>query len=583
MTTWMESLHFLRPQLLWLLLLAPLIGAGWRLRQRRANVWRQAVDAHLLPHLLASAGRAGWIAPILLALGFAMAIVALAGPSWRQGEQPLWEQRAPLVIALDLSSASEAADLPPSRLLQARGKLVTLLRQRQGGQVALVAYAGDAFTVAPLTEDADNVALFLDALSPDVMPADGQRMDRAIEGAARLLKQAGFDRGEILLMADHADAAALEAAARASRQGYRVSVLGLGSEAGAAYRARDGALARTRLDAASLRQLAQRGGGRFEVLARESTDLEALGVLAPDSIDAASPSGTRGKAWLDEGYWLLPPLMLLMLLAFRRGAALMLLAGCSLLWAQPSQAADGNWWRRADQQQHARMEQGVQAYRKGDFAAAEQAFAGQDNAEAQYNLGNALAKQGRYDEAIGAYDRALQRQPGMQDAIANRRAVEQARQRQQGQGQQGRNSSDRGAGNAGASPNASRAANNAAASQQQGQPPPATPGKPPQPQADSAQSPARTASQPPDSPANPQAQQAADAAQRERMRQALARQPEKRDGKTSTDQAAADETPAERERRQALQAWLKRVPDDPGGLLKAKFQLEHERRMREGQ
>lgn len=585
MTTWMESLHFLRPHLLWLLLLAPLIGAGWRLRQRRANVWRQAVDAHLLPHLLAGAGRAGWVAPILLALGFAMAIVALAGPSWRQGEQPLWEQRAPLVIALDLSSASEAADLPPSRLLQARGKLATLLRQRQGGQVALVAYAGDAFTVAPLTEDADNVALFLDALSPDVMPADGQRMDRAIDGAARLLKQAGFDRGEILLMADHADAAALEAAARASRQGYRVSVLGLGSEAGAAYRARDGALARTRLDTASLRQLAQRGGGRFEVLARESTDLEALGVLAPDSIDAASPSGARGKAWLDEGYWLLPPLMLLMLLAFRRGAALMLLAGCSLLWAQPSQAADGNWWRRADQQQHARMEQGVQAYRKGDFAAAEQAFAGQDNAEAQYNLGNALAKQGRYDEAIGAYDRALQRQPDMQDAIANRRAVEQARQRQQGQGQgqQGKNSTDRGAGNAGASPNASRAANNAAASQQQGQPPPATPGKPPQPQADSAQSPARTASQPPDSPANPQAQQAADAAQRERMRQALARQPEKRDGNALTGQAAADETPAERERRQALQAWLKRVPDDPGGLLKAKFQLEHERRMREGQ
>ncbi|MCL6713683.1 VWA domain-containing protein [Pseudomonas sp. R2.Fl] len=586
MTGWMESLHFLRPQLLWLLLLAPLIGAGWRLRQRWANVWRQAVDAHLLPHLLAGAGRAGWIAPILLVLGFAMAIVALAGPSWRQGDQPLWEQRAPLVIALDLSSAVEAADLPPSRLLQARGKLAALLRQRQGGQVALVAYAGDAFTVAPLTEDADNIALFLDALSPDVMPVDGQRTDRAIDWSARLLKQAGFDRGEILLMADHADAAALEAAARASRQGYRVSVLGLGSEAGAAYRARDGALARTRLDAASLRQLAQRGGGRFETLAREGTDLEALGVLAPDSIDAASPSGARGKAWLDEGYWLLPPLMLLMLLAFRRGTALMLLAVCSLLWALPSQAADGNWWRRADQLQHARIEQGVQAYRKGDFASAEQAFAGQDNAEAYYNLGNALAKQGRYDEAIGAYDRALQRQPGMQDAIANRRAVEQARQRQQGQGQgqQGKNSPDRGAGNAGASPNASRAASNAAASQQQGQQPPATPEKPPsRQQADSAQSPARTASQSPDSPADPQAQQAADAAQRERMRQALARQSEKRDGKASTGQAAAEETPAERERRQALQAWLKRVPDDPGGLLKAKFQLEHERRTREGQ
>lgn len=581
MTAWLASLHFLRPHALWLLLLLPLIAWLWQLRRRRSNVWREVVDPHLLPHLLATTGRSGWAGLALLLAGAVLAVLALAGPSWRQGEQPLWEQRAPLVIALDLSSATQAADLPPSRLLQARGKLAALLRQRQGGQVALIAFAGDAFTVAPLTEDAGNVALFLDALAPEIMPTDGQRMDRAIDGAARLLKQAGFRDGEILVIGDHADAGALDAASRAAKQGYRVSALGLGSATGAAYRSREGSLGRARLDASSLGQLVVRGGGRFQPLSRDDTDLEALGVLEPEGLDARVASEGRGRDWLDEGYWLLPILMLLALSAFRRGAALVLVGGCSLLWAMPSQAAEDGWWRRVDQQQYARIEQGVQAYRKGDFAAAEQAFAGQDSAEAQYNLGNALARQGKYDEAIGAYDRALREQPGMQDAIANRSAVERARQRQQGQGQPGKDSSGRTAGSAGSSPNASRAADNATPASSSN-PPPTTPPSQARTQAQprARQSPS---SEPPNPSADPKAQQAADAAQRERMRHALARQSRERAGETAEGRAAADETPEQRERRQALQAWLKRVPDDPGGLLKAKFQLEHERRMREGQ
>ncbi len=585
MSGWLASLHFLRPHALWLLLLLPLIAWGWQLRRRRSNVWRQVVDPHLLPHLLATGGRAGWAGLVLLLAGCVLAVLALAGPSWRQGDQPLWEQRAPLVVALDLSSATLAADLPPSRLLQARGKLATLLRQRQGGQVALVAFAGDAFTVAPLTEDAGNVALFLDALSPEIMPEDGQRVDRAIDGAARLLKQAGFREGTILLMADHADAAALEAASRAAKQGYRVSVLGLGGAAGTAYRARDGSLGRARLDAASLGQLAARGGGRFQALSRDGTDLEALGVLMPDSLDARATSDARGRDWLDEGYWLLLPLMLLALFAFRRGAALVLLGSCSLLWAMPSHAADDGWWRRADQQQHARMEQGVQAYRSGDFTAAEQAFAGQESAEAQYNLGNALAKQGKYDQAIDAYDSALRQQPGMPDALANRGVVERARQRQQGQGQPGKDSSGRGGGNAGSSPNASKAASNAKPASPSSTPDAQSTPSPSQARPSSPQSQAqsRKAAPPPNPATDAKAQQAADAAQRERMRQALARQSRGQADQKAEGQVAVDETPEQRERRQALQAWLKRVPDDPGGLLKAKFQLEHERRMREGQ
>src|SRR3546814_17987033 len=85
----------------------------------------------------------------------------MAGPGWRMGEQPMLQGEAPLVVVLDMSSAMLANDLPPSRLLQARAKLATLLQQRSGGQVGLVVFAADAYTVAPLTRDGAHVALFL--------------------------------------------------------------------------------------------------------------------------------------------------------------------------------------------------------------------------------------------------------------------------------------------------------------------------------------------------------------------------------------------------------------------------------------
>ena len=341
MSTWLTTLpvvHFVRPQWLWALLALPLLGWWWRSRQQRASAWRGIVDAHLLPHLLeAGSDRRTHAALVGGMLACALAVFALAGPAWRKVEQPLWQTRAPLVLALDLSSATLANDLPPSRLLQARAKLATLLRERKGGQVALVVYAGDAFTVAPLTDDASNVALFLDVLAPDVMPVDGQRADRAIAVSMRLLSQAGADRGDIVLLTDHADAAAHAYAASAVRAGYRVSALGVGKAAGAPYRDRDGRIGQARLDEASLRTLAGNGGGSYSALTTDDADLRALGVLDPQQVDAqqtgsGSNRGHAGASWQDEGYWLLPPLMLLALFAFRRGGGVVaLLVLCFVL------------------------------------------------------------------------------------------------------------------------------------------------------------------------------------------------------------------------------------------------------------
>ncbi|HEY5970632.1 MAG TPA: tetratricopeptide repeat protein [Pseudoxanthomonas sp.] len=582
----MTALHFLRPHWLWALLALPALWGLWRVRQRHENVWRNVVDAHLLPHLLERGGEAVRGTVWMGALGYIIAVLALAGPSWRQGEQPLWQSHAPLVVAVDLSSAITASDLPPSRLLQVRAKLATLLRERVDGQVALVAYAGEAFTVAPLTDDASNVALFLDALEPDVMPVDGQQADKAIAWSVRLLQQAGFDRGDILVLTDHADAAANRAAADALGRGFRVSALGVGSATGAPYRDAEGRFAHTRLYAGSLRALSASGGGTYETLAAGDSDLRALGVLDPGEADASSRRGEKGLAWRDEGYWLLPVLMLLALFSFRRGGAFAAILLCVMLpLSLPSQAAERDWWQRADQKEHARLEQGADAYRRKDFATAEKAFTGIDSADAHYNQGNALAKQGRYDEAIAAYDRALKQQPKMEDAIENRKVVDAARKRKQqgGQGQDKQNPQQNPQQKPENSQGNPQAGQGKSQSKQDGKQP--SPSQPKQDQQQSMQqkpTPGQTAERKAE---DAKTQQAADAAQRARMQQAMAQagKPGAQKGKNDPQGAVPVETAEQREERQAVEAWLRRVPDEPGGLLKAKFRLEYERRQKEGQ
>ena len=585
-----SALHFLRPHWLLALLALPLLAWWWRRRRRRQSAWRDAVDPHLLPYLLearsgARANRALWLG----LLGATLAVCALAGPSWQRVEQPLWQSRAPLVVALDLSSATLASDLPPSRLAQARAKLATLLRERAGGQVGLVAFADDAYTVAPLTDDAGNVALFLDALAPDIMPTygqplDGSRADRAIERSARLLHQAGFDHGDILLLTDHADAAARGAAASAARDGYRVSVLGLGTAGGAAYRDGDGRIAQARLDAGSLRALASAGGGAYAALAAGDGDLAALGVLDPRQAGTIASHGEKTSLWRDQGYWLLLPLLLLALFAFRRGGALAAVLLCAWWPMQPVQAAGNDWWQRADQQAHQRLEQGAQAYREKDFAAAEKHWEGLPGADAAYNRGNALAKQGDYDAAIAAYDEALRLQPGMADAIANRKAVEAAKKRKPPPGGQPGNKPDHKPGKGQSGQSGGRQQAQDGKSPHDGKPDPAgqsatqarAPTDPGSPENGDAR---------PGKPADTEAQRAADAAQRARMQQALRDAGQEKGAQQSQARPSSGnraETPAERERRLANEAWLRRVPDDPGGLLRARFRLEYERRQQGG-
>jgi len=467
----LEQFHFVYP--LWLVALLPLAALVWLLKTRSSDdhAWQRVVDPNLLPLLLNTGqGHYRHTALWLLGAGWLIAVLALANPTWEKRPQPLFETQQARVIVLDLSRSMNASDLKPSRLFQARLKVEDILDRKDEGQTGLVVFAGDAFSVVPLTRDTKTISAMLQVLQPELMPVQGSRADLGLEQAGKLLQQAGIPRGEILLITDGMQTdAAIEQASQLQRQGYRISVLGVGTPDGAAVpdgkgrtlRDQQGKPVIARLDEQRLRQLAKAGGGRYARLQSSDHDLDQVlaATVQPQfgTAEKTNRSELTRHRWKEQGPLLALLLLPLGALAFRRGWLLGLLL-TSILLPLPEPATAATWedlWKRQDQQAAEALVQGdaetaarlardplrlgSAEYRRNDYQGALQAFEKAQGPEADYNRGNALARLSRYKEAIAAYDDALKQAPGMEDALTNKRAIEKLLQQQQKKQQQEKN------------------------------------------------------------------------------------------------------------------------------------------------
>ncbi|MBD8525030.1 VWA domain-containing protein [Pseudomarimonas arenosa] len=627
MSDW-QALQLLRP---WVLLVLPLVlWLSWRWQPRtEQSDWARWMDARLL-HALGQrnegAGLSSRLPRVLLALALTLMVLAASGPSWRTQALPTQVPDDALVIVLDLSAASRVADLSPSRLQRAQFKLADLLDRRRHGQTALVVYAGEAFTVAPLTDDAKTLKALLPSLSPDLMPVSGQRLDAALRLAGQLL-DGGSGLGRILVFSNTASDAAVEQAKALYQRGVSVSAIGLGTLAGAPLIGSDGALALSEdgklqtstLDAGRLARLATAADGQYVDLAIDDSDLQRLGVLnssaaARDS--AKSQQHTEQR--VDDGPWLALLALPLLALLFRRGW--LLLAVCWLP-LPPAQAAETAWWLRPEQQAHQHLERGdyeaarasdpnseiaaSAAYRAGDFAAAAELYQQFDSARAHYNRGNALARSGQLQQAISAYDEALKQDPALQDAEHNRAVVQQAlleQQRSSGQqGESGQQSDESSSSSSESSQDPSNSADDPSDSDAQAgdragseatddSPQSSNEGdqsnagqSSDEPRSDAAYS--ASAEQNQTTPLDEQQRQQLQQAQREAMERALQERAQADAGEPvdAMVENGPPADPAQLERAQSVEQWLRKVPDDPGALLKRKFALEHRRRVLEGE
>lgn len=612
-----SQFHFLRPA--WLLALAPVIVIALLLwyQKHTAKQWQQMVAPELLQYLLD--GQTTRIKPwqlLVLLFAWIVSCIALAGPSWEKRPVAVEQNQQALVMMLDLSPSMMSEDLKPSRLVRARLKIADMLRQRKDGQTALLVYAGDVHVVTPLTDDTETINNIIPALHPGIMPAQGSNTEAAVSRALQLLKDAAITQGDLLLITDGVDEDAqynLREIMKREPQ-YRLSILGVGGDAPTPIPSSKGGFVRdnarnivtTKLNSGELQQLAQDTRGRYRTLANTSSDIDYLLNLPAPAKEETQRLEREFDSWYDRGHWLVLLLLPIVLYSFRRGVFLSFLL-LPLIGLTPSKSYALSWdelWKNNNQQAYEKLQQDNAAdaaqdftdpqwkasaqYKAGDYAAAAKGFADMNTDTGHYNRGNALAKANQLAEALKAYDQALKLNPAMDDAKKNRQLVEEAlkqqQQQQQNQDQQDEqqdNKDQQDKDNKDQQQDQQKSQQNDQQQDQNNQQQDANNQQnQDQNQSDQQQDQQSSADQDEQQDKAEQDQEQSDKDKSDEEKAAEAAQREQEEQQAAQEQQTAEPTEDNLtdEERQAMEQWLRRVPDDPGGLLRNKFNYEYYKR-----
>ena len=316
----LAAFHFLRPA--WLLLLLPVALLTWSLLRSQDPVqsWRRVIAPELLKHLLLQDNtKRGRFRPThVVAVAWLLCILALAGPAWEKEPSPFTQDQAALFIVLKVTPEMLAQDIQPSRLKRATQKIGDLLDLRPGTKTGLIAYAGSAHLVMPLTSDANIIREFAADLDPSVMPKPGDNPLSAIDLAQRRLAESGLP-GSIVLISDAIDPGVQEGLAAARREAgadIHIYAMAAGPEV---IPPLDSPPAPA-LDLDRMKDAAKAAGGSLTLPSADNSDVRQLNAKIERSISRAPAQ--EGERWKDAGYLLLPLILLLAMFLFRPGGAI---------------------------------------------------------------------------------------------------------------------------------------------------------------------------------------------------------------------------------------------------------------------
>ncbi|CAM2154399.1 Ca-activated chloride channel homolog [Pararobbsia alpina] len=443
--------HFIRPAWLWLLVPAFALPWFWFRRNDVRHRWRNIIEPALLEHLIVGENRQKRIRPVhILGLLIGLGAVSAAGPTWQRERPPFGQDQAPLVVVLELAHSMDATDISPTRLERAKQKILALAHARRGARTGLIVFAASAHLVVPPTDDASMLELYVPALSPSLMPADGKNAAAGLREAERLLDRDPA-AGTIVFISDGFDegrASEFLAAAKGVR--HQLLWLAVGSEDGAPIRADDGTIA---MDAAghplrgsfnvdAIRSVAHDAGVPLASLRADDDDIAWVRHRAQAWLAQVEQSHVAPR-WKEAGYWLVFPLIALALWSFRKGWTVkwlpaVVLGLSAILMPHTAHAGSWQWidafathdqqgrwyfehhdFKTAAQRFDDPMWKGRSQYLAGDFTGALESFSRLKTADAYFYLGNTLAHLDDYAGATQAYENALKIDPHLKAAEAN--------------------------------------------------------------------------------------------------------------------------------------------------------------------
>ncbi|WP_436489508.1 VWA domain-containing protein [Chitinophaga sp. ARDCPP14] len=415
-----QQFHFLRPAALYLFIPLLLIVIILIIGNHEPQKWKQFISPVLRPYLFSpGSSRAMWLPLIIFSLGISMAIIGIAGPTWHRTVIPGQKVQAVVLVAMDLSASMDATDIPPSRLERAKLKLSDFLDAHPGAKAGILAYAGTPHLVMPFTTDYSLVKLQAGALRTNEMPVPGSNTTLLMKYIDTLMNPV-LAPSNILLLTDEvtaADAALFTNYINSSI--HHLEILLMSSPAGA--KVPGFPQATSRQDEGVLQSLAANPGIRVNRLTLDTTDVGSIAKRIREHLIFEKDTKTDEKAWDDMGYLVIIPVGLLSLLWFRKGWTIqwcmlplgLLFTSCSV------NSREADWWYTKDYQGQVLYKnhdyaqaaerftdlthKAAAAYKAGDYEAAAALFALDSSAAGHYNHGLALARLGRYDEAMNAF------------------------------------------------------------------------------------------------------------------------------------------------------------------------------------
>lgn len=574
--------HFIRP--LWLIMIPFIFFLIIVFKKRRLSVgnWGNIIDKKLIPYVLhrdqlKEDPKKWW----LFTVTGILAVIAMAGPTWEKIQQPSFRADQALVIALDLSRSMNAQDLSPNRLTRGKLKILDILERRRSAQVALIVYSANAFTVTPLTSDSDTIISLINSLDTTIMPSRGSYPSAAIEKGIQLLKQAGASNGEILLVTDGGITSdAFDSVEKLKNEGYKLSVLGVGTEDGAPIPKESGGfvidnsgqIAIARLEIEDLIKLASIGGGTYTNLTSNDQDINML--LSERVLDAEeSDESLATDQWHEFGPWLLLLIVPLSSLFFRRGWVFILIF---TVLPYDNQIYAFEWidlWKTKNQQAKEAFDNGdydtavslftdpkwlaAANYDAKNFQKSAQIFNSIDDGDSLYNYANSLAKSGQLKKALEIYNEVIDLENKPEDAIYNRDLIMNLLKEQESKGENDNKEQS--------SNEASSGDNNQDEISENSQ----------ETQNESSSEDGNNDDQN-DLDSNREQSSEEDIEAIERELEKAADNSENELQENTSNETEVDERMVQ-EQEQALEQWLRRIPDDPGGLLRRKFRYQYQR------
>ena len=618
---------FIRPAVLWLLIpaLALFFIAFIKHKKQSAD---NLIAPHLAPFIMNESNTKASQPLWLVAVFCCLAIIFSAGPSFEEKQVPVFQSKSARVIVMDMSYSMYSTDIAPNRLMQSRFKALDMIELFKEGDTALVAYAGSAFTISPLTNDATTLTNLIPSLSPDIMPDKGSNVLAGLDMAKELLTQAGYIDGDIILVTDGIDQEEQsDITSFTSNSSYRLNIYGVGTEQGAPIKLPEGGFLKDSygqiviptINISRLKSLATRSGGKFALYQPSSSD---IATFAPSANSELLKDEKQSHAlWrIDAGIYGLLILLPLGLYLFRSAAFVGAFLVLSVLPTQQASALElPSFLKNTDQQaldayKNKDFERAANAdssslkgsalYQQGNFDAALEAFSKDKSATGFYNYANALAKSGQLEQAIDAYKQAQTLQPNFSEAADNQALVEQLleqqqqQQQQEGDSQDNQQQSDQSEQQNNQQSDQSQQGENSdsQSEQSQGEQSQDQQGEPSdESDTEQDQQSAESGSQSdkqnePELQTQPQTNQEQKQPEQTNEEQAENTQPQTAQQQTLTDeqkqnaqqQAAQAQTREltneEKEKAQQLNQLLRKVPDDPAILLRNKMQLEAQKR-----